>query len=156
MKGQSLALAHRLIKQGQTGPKHGCHDGTTELGIIRGYFSWLATVWCCVITPYAGEEPNGKQHGHSSANNGDKLLKTRFLSAKSLRPGHYIHIGSRWNITFYSALTNRPFYVRLKWNLIEIQMRVIGKSWGWLWEEKHFDSTLGPTSPVIWTLPHRQ
>lgn len=32
-------------------------------------------------------------------------------------------------------------------------MRVIGKSWGWLWEEKHFDSTLGSTSTVIWTLP---
>lgn len=36
---------------------------------------------------------------------------------------------------------------------LKTQMRVIGKSWGWLWEEKHFDSTLGSTSTVIWTLP---
>lgn len=34
--------------------------------------------------------------------------------------------------------------------LLKTQMRVIGKSWGWLWDEKHFDSTLG--SMVIWTL----
>lgn len=32
-------------------------------------------------------------------------------------------------------------------------MRVIGKSWGWLWDEKHFDSTLGSSSMVICTLP---